>query len=88
MSKFGKKFNCWSCGTKFYDLNKPSPKCPKCGKSPEDDPNKGMIVLAPIAATDDFGDEASEPIEEEALEDDEAEDGIEDVAEEPDADDY
>lgn len=27
----GKKFNCYSCGTKFYDLHKPEKKCPKCG---------------------------------------------------------
>ena len=34
VSKFGKKFTCWSCGTKFYDLNKPQPSCPKCGEDP------------------------------------------------------
>jgi uncharacterized protein (TIGR02300 family) len=27
----GKKFTCYSCNTKFYDLNKPEKKCPKCG---------------------------------------------------------
>jgi rubrerythrin len=27
----GKKFTCYSCGTKFYDLNKPEKLCPKCG---------------------------------------------------------
>jgi uncharacterized protein (TIGR02300 family) len=27
----GKKFSCYSCGTKFYDLNKPEKLCPKCG---------------------------------------------------------
>jgi len=27
----GKKFTCYNCGTKFYDLNKPEKICPKCG---------------------------------------------------------
>jgi len=27
----GGKFVCFKCGTKFYDLKKPDPICPKCG---------------------------------------------------------
>lgn len=27
----GKKFTCYSCATKFYDLYKPDKICPKCG---------------------------------------------------------
>lgn len=50
MSKFGSKFTCWSCGTKFYDLNKPNPLCPKCGSDPSQDPNLGKV-----SAPDDFG---------------------------------
>ncbi len=38
VSKFGTKYTCWSCGAKFYDLNKPEPKCPKCGEDPKDAP--------------------------------------------------
>jgi len=30
-SKLGTKWNCFRCGAKFYDLNKPEPLCPKCG---------------------------------------------------------
>ena len=30
-SKLGAKWNCYRCGAKFYDLNKPEPLCPKCG---------------------------------------------------------
>jgi hypothetical protein len=77
MSKFGKKFTCWSCATKFYDLNKPNPTCPKCSKSPEDDPNKGMPP-APAAFGDDY-DDAEEVVEEPAEEED-AEDEAEDTA--------
>lgn len=38
MSKHGTKHTCWSCGTKFYDLNRPEPKCPKCGADPKEAP--------------------------------------------------
>jgi uncharacterized protein (TIGR02300 family) len=29
--KLGTKFECYNCGTKFYDLGKPEALCPKCG---------------------------------------------------------
>lgn len=28
---FGTKFVCFKCSTKFYDMKKPDPLCPKCG---------------------------------------------------------
>ena len=31
MANLGKKYTCYSCHTKFYDLGKPLPICPKCG---------------------------------------------------------
>ncbi|MCC6641922.1 MAG: FYDLN acid domain-containing protein [Deltaproteobacteria bacterium] len=30
-AKLGAKYVCFSCGARFYDLNKPEPLCPKCG---------------------------------------------------------
>jgi hypothetical protein len=29
--RLGQKWVCFSCGARFYDLNKPEPLCPKCG---------------------------------------------------------
>jgi uncharacterized protein (TIGR02300 family) len=29
--KLGNKFECFNCGTKFYDLGKSEAVCPKCG---------------------------------------------------------
>jgi hypothetical protein len=29
--KLGSKFECFRCSTKFYDLGKSEPVCPKCG---------------------------------------------------------
>jgi hypothetical protein len=31
MGKFGQKYQCSSCNTKFYDLGKSNPVCPRCG---------------------------------------------------------
>ena len=36
MPDLGKKFTCYSCHTKFYDLGKPEPICPKCGADQRD----------------------------------------------------
>jgi len=34
--KLGNKYDCYSCGTKFYDLGKAEPICPKCGANQKD----------------------------------------------------
>jgi hypothetical protein len=34
----GKRYTCFKCGCKFYDLNKPEPFCPKCGADQREDP--------------------------------------------------
>jgi hypothetical protein len=36
--KLGIKWNCYSCGAKFYDLNQPEPLCPKCGADQRERP--------------------------------------------------
>jgi uncharacterized protein (TIGR02300 family) len=42
----GTKHICWKCGTKFYDLKKADPACPKCGA----DPRQAPVVKSPTAA--------------------------------------
>jgi hypothetical protein len=39
----GAKYACFKCGTKFYDLKKPEPLCPKCGA----DQRGGPTLKAP-----------------------------------------
>ena len=34
--KLGNKHECYSCGTKFYDLGKNEAVCPKCGANQKD----------------------------------------------------
>jgi uncharacterized protein (TIGR02300 family) len=41
----GNKHSCFKCQTKFYDLRKPVPLCPKCGADQRECP----VVKAPPA---------------------------------------
>jgi uncharacterized protein (TIGR02300 family) len=34
--KLGNKYDCYNCGTKFYDLGKSAALCPKCGADQKD----------------------------------------------------
>ena len=34
----GTKHTCFKCGTKFYDMKKPVPVCPKCGADQRESP--------------------------------------------------
>ena len=36
MADLGKKYECFNCGTKFYNLGKPEAICPKCGANQKD----------------------------------------------------
>ncbi len=45
----GTRHVCWKCEAKFYDLNKPSPACPKCGADPREAPSL-KVVKPPKAA--------------------------------------
>ncbi|HEX8618938.1 MAG TPA: FYDLN acid domain-containing protein [Thermoanaerobaculia bacterium] len=61
MPELGKKYTCYSCHTKFYDLGKPVPLCPKCGADQRDAdeapvytaPRRGRVVEDPVD-DDDF----------------------------------
>jgi uncharacterized protein (TIGR02300 family) len=49
MANLGTKHECYSCGTKFYDLGKPEALCPKCGAN-QKDARKHDIAAAEAAA--------------------------------------
>ncbi|MBK5258635.1 MAG: FYDLN acid domain-containing protein [Thermoanaerobaculia bacterium] len=44
MADLGKKYTCYSCHTKFYDLGKPEPLCPKCGADQRDADDKPVAT--------------------------------------------
>ncbi|HEX3111233.1 MAG TPA: FYDLN acid domain-containing protein [Thermoanaerobaculia bacterium] len=55
MPELGKKYTCYSCHTKFYDLGKPEPTCPKCGADQRDADEAPVVTptrrrAAPAAA--------------------------------------
>jgi uncharacterized protein (TIGR02300 family) len=73
----GTKYVCFKCSTKFYDLKKPVPTCPKCGADQREAPmpksGSGRARAAPkevepeeVPATEEEEAEAEE--EEEAAE--------------------
>lgn len=69
----GTKYNCFKCQTKFYDLKKPVPTCPKCGADQRDAP-----IIKPMSAKARAAAAAAAPKEEAEVElpeagDDEAE---------------
>ena len=64
MPDLGKKYTCYSCHTKFYDLGKPVPLCPKCGadqRDAEEAPlvtsHRGRRVVEEPAEEPEFGTE-------------------------------
>lgn len=65
-SKLGKRYHCFQCGLKFYDLNRPEPLCPKCGadqrENPNPDPREAILArfkgkLVAKQGADEFADE-------------------------------
>jgi hypothetical protein len=84
MPDLGKKFECYNCRTKFYNLGRPEAICPKCGANQKNAKSEDAPVAAPrpprrVAVImepppegnpDEFGEEPA-PAEEEARDDDE-----------------
>jgi uncharacterized protein (TIGR02300 family) len=83
----GNKHSCFKCQTKFYDLKKPIPVCPKCGadqrespalKAPTSEKRARAAARAPVpepevepVAEVELEDEVEDADEEEAAADDE-----------------
>jgi hypothetical protein len=80
----GGRWECYSCGSKFYDLGRPEPTCPKCGADQRDKPREKPAAAAPqperprraAVPMGSLLDEDEEPVEE--FEGDDEDLGIED----------
>lgn len=44
-SQLGTRFTCFTCGTKFYDLNRPVPACPECGADQREAPARDIKAM-------------------------------------------
>ncbi len=44
-TKLGTRYVCFTCGCKFYDLNKPEPLCPECSTDQRQAPGVDMKTL-------------------------------------------
>ena len=86
MPDLGKKYECFNCGTKFYNLGKPEALCPKCGANqknaknedapaPAPRPPRRPAILEPPPNPDEpaaeFGEEGPAPEEDDSDDDDE-----------------
>jgi uncharacterized protein (TIGR02300 family) len=82
----GTKHSCFKCSTKFYDMKKPVPVCPKCGadqrespalKAPPPSERRSRAAAKPIVplveeadAAEELDEELDEADEEDADDDD------------------
>lgn len=91
-AKLGVRYVCFTCGTKFYDLNRPEPLCPECGADQRQAPTRDLKALlagkGPLRRTRAEEDEETTGLEED--EDlgllDESDDEDEEMADDEDAD--
>ena len=72
----GAKFVCYKCSTKFYDMKKPEPVCPKCGADQRESPanrpaekTRGRLaavpkVVEPVVAAEEPAESEEDEIEE------------------------
>jgi hypothetical protein len=92
MPDLGKKYECYNCRTKFYNLGKPEAICPKCGANQKDAksddytpppprPRRAAVLMEPIPeeTTNEFGEEPAE--EEDVAEADDFDEEEEEVVE-------
>jgi len=43
VADLGKRYKCYKCATKFYDLSKPHPICPICGEDQNNEETKKLL---------------------------------------------
>ena len=85
--ELGTKHTCFKCGTKFYDMKKPEPICPKCGADQRQSPASRPSPAAerrsrpakPVAAAAPVEPEADEAAEADLDDGDDAEPEEEDA---------
>ncbi len=84
----GTKYLCFKCGTKFYDLRKAAPVCPKCGADQRESPalkpapeRRSRAAARPVEPVAEVEPEAAEAAEVEDVEDEDADEPADDADE-------
>ena len=49
--RLGTKHRCAGCGTRFYDFDKPAPRCPKCGERVRDRAPRSIVRVDLLATS-------------------------------------
>jgi len=81
-AKLGNRYICFTCGTKFYDLNR-DPLCPECGSDQREAPVRDIrSILFPGKGKRKAEPKKEEEFEVEAEKEDDEDDETEDEAEE------
>lgn len=86
----GTKHTCWKCETKFYDLRKAVPLCPKCGADQRESPALKAPPVKELKKVPQKPTKPRDPLDEEVEdeeflsddEDDEGDDGFDEDEEE------
>jgi len=68
--KYGDRYSCFQCGTKFYTMGKPKAECPKCGADQKKAPKKPSgpkPPRAPLPVADEFEAEEETPLDEDEV---------------------
>lgn len=68
-AQLGKRYVCFQCGTKFYDLNRPVPACPECGADQTNAPVRDIKAL--LSGRSRLRDDEDEEFGDDLAEDDE-----------------
>ncbi|HEY6064619.1 MAG TPA: FYDLN acid domain-containing protein [Thermoanaerobaculia bacterium] len=98
MPELGKKYECFNCRTKFYNLGRPEAICPKCGANQKNakadespapaprPPRRSAVLMEPIPdeTSNEFGEEGPVAEEDDVSDDefDEDEEAVETEKEE------
>jgi hypothetical protein len=82
-ARLGTRYVCYSCGTKFYDLNKPIPNCPECRSDQREAPVRDIKSLLSKGGGRRKSDVDSDEVEDEDLDE---EVGVDEDGEEDDDD--
>ncbi len=88
-SKLGKRYTCFKCGSKFYDLNKPEPLCPDCNADQREAPVQDIRALlgsGKVVRRYEEDEEVEEFADDEAEEDAEEDDDDADLLDDLDGD--